>query len=315
MTTAPSSAGFPRPLTPVHGPFDPERVAGAAEGMGTYGDAARRLAERGLVQPDLICGMTLALISDQPKFRGPTPRPDGKVSGTDGGVWVRERFTIHRPLAADDAWTVEGESTGAYSRKGRRYATTTSRSTSSTGAVFATNISTGLTSYRPDPTLEDGERGVALADTPTPGPDRAAAANNPHLDALSRCRVGDRFGDVDVAITLAMMTARDTSRPKNPIHSDPEAARRAGLRRPIAGGSHVLAFALEAVMAALGDEVLLHGATIDVRWKAPTEDGATIVPSAVVTEVDEAAVRFDLAVELVDGPTAMVGSVVVPFPA
>ena len=27
---------FPRPLTPVHGPFAPAKIAGAADGMGTY---------------------------------------------------------------------------------------------------------------------------------------------------------------------------------------------------------------------------------------------------------------------------------------
>ena len=105
---------YPYALAPVHGPFPADKLAGAADGMGTYGDATRELVANGVVQPDLICGMTLALISDQPSFRGPTPRTDGKVSGTDGGVWVRERFTIHRPVALDDAWTVEGEATGTY---------------------------------------------------------------------------------------------------------------------------------------------------------------------------------------------------------
>ena len=114
-------------------------------------------------------------------------------------------------------------------------------------------------------------------------------------------------------MTLAMMAARDTKNPNNPIHSDPEAAKKAGLRRPIAGGSHVLAFALEAVMAGVGDEVFLHGATIDARWKAPTEDGAVIVPSAEVTAVEADAVHFDLAVELVGGPLAMVATAVVPL--
>ena len=304
---------FPRPLTPVHGPFAPAKVAGAADGMGTYGDAARSLVDRGVVQPDLVCGMTLALISDQPAFRGPKPRADGKVSGTDGGVWVRERFTIHRPLRVDDAWTVEGEATGVYSRKGRRYSTTVSRSADSAGRRFATNLSTGLTSYRPDPDLADGERGVPVAETPTPEPDGDAASGNPHADALAALQPGDRFGDLEVPVTLAMMAARDTKNPNNPIHSDPEAAKKAGLRRPIAGGSHVLAFALEAVMAGVGDEVFLHGATIDARWKAPTEDGAVIVPSAEVTAVEADAVHFDLAVELVGGPLAMVATAVVPL--
>lgn len=309
-----SERTYPYSLAPVHGPFASDKVAGAAEGMGTYGDATRAVVDAGFIQPDLICGMTLALISDQPSFKGPKPRKDGKVSGTDGGVWVRERFTIHRPLPVGDAWTVEGEATGTYVRKGRRYNTTISRSVASDGEVFATNLSTGLNSYRPDPDLPDSEQGTPVADTPNPEPDRTAAANNPHLDALRALAVGDRFGDVDVPVTLAMMAARDTKNPNNPIHSDPEAAKKAGLRRPIAGGSHVLAFALEAVMAGVGTEVLLHGSTTDVRWKAPTEDGAVIVPSAEVTSVADEAIIFELGVALRDGPTAMVGSLVVPLP-
>lgn len=305
---------YPYALAAVHGPFPADKVAGAVDGMGSYGDATRELVGRGLVQPDLICGMTLAMISDQPSFRGPTPRTDGRLSGTDGGVWVRERFTIHRPLAVDEPWTVEGEATGTYVRKGRRYNTTISRSVTSDGTRFATNLSTGLNSYRPDPDLPDGEEGTPVAETPTPQPDRVTAADNPHLDALRGLDVGARFGAVEVPVTLAMMAARDTKDPNNPIHSDPEAARRAGLRRPIAGGSHVLAFALEAVMAGVGVECLLHGSTTDVRWKAPTEDGAVIRPSATVVAVDDQGVTFDLLVDLVDGPTAMVGSLVVPFP-
>ena len=305
---------YPYALTPVHGPFTADKIAGAADGMGSYGDATRELVARGFLQPDLICGMTLALISDQPSFTGPKPRKDGKVSGTDGGVWVRERFTIHRPLAIDDPWEVEGEATGTYVRKGRRYNTTISRSTSSGGHRFATNLSTGLNSYRPEPDLPDSEDGTPVADTPTPEPDRSAAAHNPHLDAVRGLSVGDRFGDVEVPVTLAMMAARDTKNPNNPIHSDPDAARKAGLRRPIAGGSHVLAFPLEAVMAGVGIEVLLHGSTTDVRWKAPTEDGAVIVPSAVVASTADDGVTFDLQVDLLDGPTAMVGTLCIPLP-
>ncbi len=31
-----------------------------------------------------------------------------------------------------------------------------------------------------------------------------------------------------------------------------------------------ISFALEAVMAALGTQALMHGAHFDIRWKAPT---------------------------------------------
>ena len=114
-------ATFPKPLTPISGPHAPAKIAGAAEGMGSYGDATRALIAAGLLQPDLICGMTLALIARQPR----RPRPEGapprekKASGVAGKVWVRERFTVHEPVANDEVWEVTGESTGTYVRKGR----------------------------------------------------------------------------------------------------------------------------------------------------------------------------------------------------
>ena len=309
---APKPVGFPKPLAPVSGPFPVAKVSGAAEGMGSYGDATRMLVEAGTLQPDLICGMTLALLARQP--RRPKPTGERKASGVAGRVWVRERFTMHRPIRHDDAWQVSGESTGTYVRKGRSYSTTRSTSETSSGEVFSTNLTTGLFSYRADPTLADAVQGLALEDTPTPEPDQHAAHANPHVEAIRTLSVGDVLGDVDVPMTLAMMAARDTDNPDNPIHSNADEAKKAGLARPIAGGSHVLSFALEAVMARCGPESLLHGAMIDVRWKAPTEDGSVIRPAATVVEVADDHVSLDLQVDLAGGPTALVGHLVVPLP-
>ncbi len=302
---------FPRVLTPIAGPFRVEKIRGAAEGMGAYGDATRSLVDAGIVQPDMIAGMTLALISNQPR----KPRPDGehRASGTAGKIWVRERYTIHRPLAVDDAWEVTGESTGTYVRKGRSYSTTRAASFDSAGERFATNLTTGLFSYRPDPSLPDSFEGLAIEDTPAPEPDWEAAAGNPHVDVLATAEVGQMLGGTEVAMTLDMMAARDTDNPDNPIHSDLEEAKKAGLGRPIAGGSHVAAFALEAVMQEFGAESLLHGANLDFRWKAPTEDGTRIIPTATVVLAEPDRVAFDLQADLVDGPTAMVGSLVIPL--
>ncbi len=281
--------------------------------MGAYGDATRAVVAEGFLQPDLITGMTLALLAKQPR----KPRPDGekRVSGVAGRVWVREQYTIHRPIAHDDAWTVEGESTGTYAKKGRSYSTTSSRSHTSDGQRFATNLTTGLFSYKPNPDLEDSVDGLPLEDTPSPKPDWQAAVSNPHLNELCRVKVGDRLGPDRVLVSLAMMAARDTDNPDNPIHSDPEQAKKAGLARPIAGGSHVLAFALEAVMERFGPQVLLHGAHFDIRWKAPTEDGVYIVPAATVTQVTDDRVVLDLNVELEAGATAMVGTLTIPLPS
>lgn len=302
---------FPRKLTPVTGPFPAEKIRGAAVGMGDYGDATRALIDSGALQPDLITGMTLALLAKQPR----KPRPDGekRASGVAGRVWVREQFTIHCPIPHDDAWQVQGESTGTYIKKGRSYSTTASRSYTSDGKHFATNLTTGLFSYKPNPDLVDSVQGLPLEDTPSPQPDWDAASNNPHAGALRTAKVGDRYGEERVLVSLAMMAARDTDNPDNPIHSDPEQAKKAGLAKPIAGGSHVLAFPLEAVMSALGPQVLLHGARFDIRWKAPTENDVYIVPVTTVTAAEPDRVVLDLQVDLDQGPTAMVGTVTIPI--
>ena len=303
---------WPKPMTPVHGPIDAAKIEGAAVGMGDYGDATRALVAEGVLQPDLITGMTLMLLSRQPR----KPRADGakSASGTAGKVWVRERYTIHRPVGAADAFVVTGESTGTYVKKGRSYSTTSSQSVTSDGQPFATNLTTGLFSYRADPSLADSVQGLPIDQTPSPEPDHRAAADNPHLDQIRSVEVGDVLGGEPVLVSLEMMAARDTDNPDNPIHSSAEEARKAGLARPIAGGSHVLAFPLEAVMRSLGPHALLHGAYFDVRWKAPTEDGARIVPTATVSEVSGDAVELDLQVDLVDGPTAMAGRLTIPLP-
>ena len=101
----------------------------------------------------------------------------------------------------------------------------------------------------------------------------------------------------------------------DPIHSDPEAARAAGLGKPIAGGSHVQIFALEQLMTRFGPEVLLHGAFVDTRWKAPTEADVTMIPRATLTAVAADRVEAEIEVRLESGAVAMVGRVVIPRPS
>ncbi len=306
---------WPQPLVPVTGPFAAARIDGAADGMGEHGAATRSVVRSGFVQPDLITGMTLFLLARQPRPERRTDRsgPKPKASPIAGGVWVREQFTIHRPLPRTDPFQVSGESTGRYIRKGRRYGTTSARCHDSGGNLVASNLTTGLLAYRVEPGRVDGVEGLPLEDTPAPEPDRAAASANPHLDALRTAKPGQTVGGQELTVTLAMMAARDTAQPDNPIHSDPEEAKRAGLAKPIAGGSHVLAFAIEPILAHFGPEVLSHGAKFDVRWKAPTESDTVIVPTATVTDTGPDRVVFDLAVRLAAGPEAMVGTVTVPL--
>jgi acyl dehydratase len=308
------SDDWPKPLHSVRGPFDTAKIDGALDGMGNYGDATWELGRKHLLQPDLITGMTLLLLARQPRRpRGENADHDsGITNGVSGKVWAREQFTIHRPVDRNDAFTVEGMSTGTHVRKGRRYSTTASTSRTSTGEVFATNLTTGLLSYRSEPDLADSVHGLGPEDTPEP--DWDAARSNPHINKIRGHLQGASFGGERVLMSLEMMKARDTDTPDNPIHSDPEAARQAGLARPIAGGSHVLSMALETVMRALGPQSLLYGANFDIRWKAPTEDGVHVIPRAVLVEAGDDRVVLEVHVDIVDGPTAMVGTIVIPLP-
>ena len=75
----------------------------------------------------------------------------------------------------------------------------------------------------------------------------------------------------------------------------------------------MLSFAIEAVMAALGTEALMHGAHFDIRWKAPTESDVHIVPTATVVAAEPDRLVLDLQVGLEAGPTAMVGTLTIPI--
>lgn len=307
---------WPQALHRIDGQFGAAKMDGAAEGMGDHGPATRRLIADGYVPPDLITGMTLYLLARQPRpQRQASETRTEKATPIAGGVWVREQFTIHRPLSASDTFRVTGESTGRYVKKGRRYGTTSSSTSDGSGHLVATNLTTGLLSYKVIDGEADSVEGLPLEDTPAPTLDGSVAENNPHTDTIAASTVGERFGGLPMTVALSMMAARDTDNPDNPIHSDAEAAKKAGLSRPIAGGSHVLAFAIEPLLFAWGVGALSHGTHFDVRWKAPTEADVGIVPTATIAEVSADRVVVDLQVKLDDDRVAMVGTVTVPLEA
>ena len=111
-----------------------------------------------------------------------------------------------------------------------------------------------------------------------------------------------------------MMRARDGGRSRNPIHTDPEAARRAGLEAPIAAGAHVLAFVQQALMEAWGAESLLHGSHTDVRWLAPVHAESRIEPRATVSARRDDRLEVDLEVGC-EGRTALTGTLTIPLTA
>ncbi|NKC01315.1 MAG: hypothetical protein GKR90_22840 [Pseudomonadales bacterium] len=305
---------WPKALVPTSGPMRQDKLAGAAEGMGVWGEQLQSLAASGVVQPDVMTALTLFILGNQPRDPLKKQKIPGAGGGVAGGVWVRERFTIHRPLQQDDVFTVTGEAIGRHVHKGRRYGTNASKTLNSQGELVGSNLTTGLLAYKVEEGLSDSLEGQSPDDVEAVGPDWDVAANNPCKDKIESLRVGDAFGGYEVLVGLDLMEARDTKNPDNPIHSDPELAKKAGLAKPIAGGAHVLSFPLEVVMAAAGRDALLHGAAFDIRWKAPVYADLTIIPNARVAQVEADRVVFEIDAVIVGGAVAMVGTVTIPLP-
>lgn len=305
---------WPRPLKEARGPIREDKLDGAAQGMGDWGEALQALCAEGILPPDIITAQTLFILSSQP--RDPAKKqamPGGGGGGVAGGVWVRERYTIHRPLSRTEAFTVKGFAQGRHVHKGRRYGTNSSQTYTAQGDLAATNLTTGLLAYKVQEGLSDTLEGADPELIKGSGVDRPMAANNPCLDALKKLTKGTELGGYEMLLGLNLMEVRDTKKPDNPIHSDPELARKAGLAKPIAGGAHVLSFALESILQATGAHALLHGTYFDIRWKTPVYADTSIWPSATVVSASAEEVIFDVKVQLAADTIAMVGQVTVPL--
>jgi len=280
------------PLTPGYS----ERLVAALDGTCP---ATRALLAAGLLPPHAVTGNTIFLLASGHEIAG--------------GVYVREQVTYHRPPRIGETLRVEGEVVAIWSKRGRRYRATRSRSLDTVGASVASSRSTGIERYRTDPGAIDTPPDPAAASDAGPAPDAGAAAANPCLDALRALRPGQRIDGEPRAVRLDMMRALAGRDDRNPIHTDPEVAQREVLGAPIAGGPHVLAFLQEVLMEALGPESLLYGAHFDVRWISPVRAGCSIAPWATVAVVEPERVLLDLAVDC-EGERAMVGSAALPLP-
>ena len=280
--------------------------------MGNHGPETRALAAAGYVPPDIMAGLTLFMLGQQSRESDSRHLP-GAAGGVSGGVWVRERFTIHTPLDRDSAFTVRGAALGRHVHKGRRYSTSHCQTFSEMGEPIVSNLTTGLLAYRVQEGLEDQLEGAHPDTLDAPAADWQAAASNPCLDALRKFRTGEVLTAEPFVVSLEMMVARETTRPDNPIHSDPELARQAGLARPIAGGSHVLAFVLELIMQRTGSMSLFYGTSIDTRWRTPVYADTRIQPKVTVAEKRPDRVIFSAEATLTSGESAMTSTVMVPL--
>jgi acyl dehydratase len=297
-------------LAPVRGPFPLATAERTARSLGAQAKAGLALLAEGIVPPDPLTGMTLHLLASQ-------PQPE-RLPGTAGrqpiagGVWVREQVTFHRPVRVGEELVTTGAIARRFARGGRLYSVTTSTTRNACDELVVSSCTTGLVRYRRDPDLADGEAGLAEGDVARPAMDPETAATNPAQAALRALRVGARLVGPTSRVTLECMRARDGERPRNPIHTDPEAARRAGLDVPIAGGNHVLAYLQEMLMQAWHPEALLHGAHFDVRWVSPVRAGTSVEPRAEVCAAEPD--RVELAIEVAcEGKQAMVGRLAIPL--
>jgi acyl dehydratase len=101
-------------------------------------------------------------------------------------------------------------------------------------------------------------------------------------------KVGDRLLTIAREVTEPKMVEFERvvwDRGSN-SHSDPEAAKRDGLARPMASGQNQMAFLHELMERNFGD-AWVYGGKISVRNIHPVYGGDFITPNGVVTEIAE----------------------------
>ena len=286
---------LPLLLPEVPFPADRKLVDCWLGALGTAASASVRLAKRGTVPPLAVTGNTIFLAY--------------RHYDLTGGIYAREQDTYYRPIRIGEALRVAGSIVTSYLKRGRQYRIMTSRTVDETDQTVVESTSTSVEQFLRQGADEQSSEVIPSIAAPTAVLD---AGPSPCRDRLSCLVPGKVITGPETVVTLEMMQAQAGGDSRNPIHTDPEVARRAGLERPIAGGPHVLAYLQEAMMDQLGDEVLCHGAHFDVRWISPVATDTTVSPRATVEEVDARRVLFRLELDC-DGALAMIGKAVVPI--
>jgi 3-hydroxybutyryl-CoA dehydratase len=117
------------------------------------------------------------------------------------------------------------------------------------------------------------------------------------------------------AITQEQLHAyADASGDHNPIHVDPEFARRTPFGGTIAHGMLVLALIGEMMYAAFGDEWSTSG-KLKVRFKAPTRPGDTVTASAQLSKESGGVAEYAVQCASQTGEVLIEGRASVAVPA
>jgi acyl dehydratase len=289
------SVGLPLELGATPRTIDRQTADGWIAALGERQSASLALVGVGLVPPQGVSGSTIFLGYSHYDL--------------SGGVYSREQVTFHRPLHLDEPLSVAGSIAYSYPKRGRRYRVMASRTTDSRGRTVVSSRSTSVEAF-----VESGvgsEESPKGEDVVAPTVDPTLQSANPCVGKLLALSAGDVIRGTAQIVTLDMMLAWDGGQSHNPIHTDPARAAREGLGRPIAGGPQVLAFLQEALMEELGPEVFLYGSHFDVRWIAPVRTDTEVRSSAVVAEVRNGVLSFDLAMECDEDP-CLVGRASIP---
>jgi len=189
---------------------------------------------------------------------GQAPRPPGhRVSNINFLMVVHgeQKVELHRPLPASGAFTATSRTIGAYDKGADKGAVVINETvwTSEAGEKVATL--TGSTFARGDGGFGGPSEGApAPHPTPTRGPDLS-------LDFATR---------PDQALIYRLNGDR------NPLHADPEIARKAGFERPILHGLCTYGITCRAILQAITafdpEPILSH----QVRFSAPVIPGDTL---------------------------------------
>ena len=95
------------------------------------------------------------------------------------------------------------------------------------------------------------------------------------------------------------------------IHTDRDAASKAGFTAPIAAGEHTIALAMQLIVDRFGER-FMHGGVFEVALIKPVLFGDTLTVHARVARADERNLELDLRVENQKGEPVLTGTARVP---